>query len=351
MEATEPLGQLEAELIRATHEKRLRSALDLLSARARSDSERDRVAEVKEAVAAFDARQAVAVDRVVGLLAAAGVDSIPVREDGLDGHQTLHVTRDDSARAVDTLLEAGFTHRHHLSPGARRARQNVMRSVSLTSTDAGLLDLRLVWGSRLDRSWFGRRIHPGLTDLTWRELPSSLWWAYWLVKPFRVAFASSGSGSVTTSVPYLPTPRSLVADVLRVAGPTPDDVIVDLGCGDGRALIEACSVFGCRGRGVELDPALAREAETLVVGAGLGDVIAIELGDISSTDLMGSTIGYAFLPASVIERLLPSLLERMPAGFRLVVHELERIDMPRSPDMARLIATPAGVTVAHLWRH
>lgn len=350
MTGNEPSQRLEAELIQAVHERRLRSVVDRLLTEPMSDIEKSRISEVKSALEAFDARQATSVERVAASLRAVGIEPRARRDTSLDGRQILQVTSEESALAVDTVLEAGFRYTHSLSPGAQTARQKVAKSASFSSTEDTIASLRIEWGDPSEPSRVGRMTQPGLPDLMLLALPSSLWWAYWLVKPVRVAIGLIGLGRRAEQIPFLGTPRSLVAKVIEIAEPAQEDVIVDLGCGDGRVLIEACSAFQCRGRGIELDQGLVREAEARVDRAGLKDRISIELGDLTSTDLTGSTIGFVFLPSHIIESLLSGILDRAPAGFRLVAHELNPIRVPRAPNVSRVVVSSAGVTVAHLWR-
>lgn len=145
---------------------------------------------------------------------------------------------------------------------------------------------------------------------------------------------------------FLPTAAELVPLLLDFAGVTRHDVVLDAGCGDGRVVLEAARRYGCRARGVELDPTLADEARAGVAAAGLADLVTIEEGDVAAAALAGVTVVFAFLPGD----RLADVVERLRPGMRLVAHEQSRVEEPRQPDVTRPIVGRASVTVGHLWR-
>src|SRR5215207_10666723 len=69
-------------------------------------------------------------------------------------------------------------------------------------------------------------------------------------------------------VVYVPTPPEVVAKMLEMANVTKDDVVYDLGCGDGRIVIAAAKQFGARGVGIDIDPARIKEANENAMAAG-----------------------------------------------------------------------------------
>lgn len=83
----------------------------------------------------------------------------------------------------------------------------------------------------------------------------------------------------TPIVPDTGTPQQVVDGILKTMGLTSTDVLLDIGCGDGRFLISAVKAYGCVGVGVEIDPAVASTATAKVKAAGLQDRIAITVGD------------------------------------------------------------------------
>jgi predicted RNA methylase len=77
-------------------------------------------------------------------------------------------------------------------------------------------------------------------------------WVFWV---------TAYSQEPMPEVPYVPTPQEVVVEMLKMAAVTPNDVVYDLGCGDGRIVITAAKVFGARGVGVDNDPTLIQQCE------------------------------------------------------------------------------------------
>ncbi|MBC8072746.1 MAG: class I SAM-dependent methyltransferase [Deltaproteobacteria bacterium] len=108
--------------------------------------------------------------------------------------------------------------------------------------------------------------------------------------------------------------------MLDAAKVGPDDVVYDLGCGDGRLVIEAARRFGARGVGVDLDPERVAEARANVEKAGLGHLVTIEQRNIFDVDLRPATVVTLYLLPSINVKLIPQL-ERLRKGARIVSHD------------------------------
>ncbi|MEM1533285.1 MAG: protein-lysine N-methyltransferase [Desulfurococcaceae archaeon] len=123
-------------------------------------------------------------------------------------------------------------------------------------------------------------------------------------------------------VPYVPTPISVVREMLKLARAGPSDVVYDLGCGDGRILITAVREFNVRKAvGVEIREDKVRESIENAKAAGLYDKIRIIHGDMFEADISEATIVTMFLLTSVNEKLRPKLERELRAGARVVSHE------------------------------
>lgn len=103
------------------------------------------------------------------------------------------------------------------------------------------------------------------------------------------------------------TPDVVVAAMVRELGLTPEDVLYDLGCGDGRILIYSVREYGCKAVGIEVDPAVAAIARRNVERAGLAGKIRIVTGDARSFKLDGATAVTMYLYPSLMRQLLPKI--------------------------------------------
>ena len=121
-------------------------------------------------------------------------------------------------------------------------------------------------------------------------------------------------------VPYFPSTDEAVDGMLKLAEVGPNDVVYDLGCGDGRIVIAAAKYFGARGVGVEIDPAPLRMAVYYARRAGVEGRVRFVRGDLFDADISGATVVTLFLLETVNRRLLPKLLKELKPGTRIVAH-------------------------------
>jgi len=123
-------------------------------------------------------------------------------------------------------------------------------------------------------------------------------------------------------VPYVPTPYVTVDEMLRIAGVTDKDFVIDLGSGDGRTVITAASKFGARGLGVDLDSTLIIQSEESARQAGVSDRVKFLQQDLFKTDLAQATVITMYLLPFVNLKLRPLLLNLRP-GTRIVSHDFD----------------------------
>jgi len=129
-------------------------------------------------------------------------------------------------------------------------------------------------------------------------------------------------------VPYVTTPPAVAAKMLDLARVTQDDVVYDLGSGDGRIVIMAAQRFGARGVGVEIDPDLVWEAHENAQVAGVADRVQFLLQDLFETDLRDATVVTLYLMESVNLQLRPKLWRELRPGTRVVSHDFTMGDWP-----------------------
>jgi SAM-dependent methyltransferase len=121
-------------------------------------------------------------------------------------------------------------------------------------------------------------------------------------------------------VPYVPTRAAVVDRMLELAEVDGDDLVFDLGSGDGRIVIRAAQRFGARARGYELDPLLVRASRASAVRAGVEDRVEFIAGDLFDADLHDATAVTLFLLPTVNLALRPRLLAELAPGTPVVSH-------------------------------
>jgi len=119
-------------------------------------------------------------------------------------------------------------------------------------------------------------------------------------------------------VPYLPTTQPAVEAMLKLAGVTANDVVYDLGCGDGRIVVTAAKLYGARGVGIDIDPQRIREANENAKKTGVEQLVRFEENDLFKADIREASVVTLFLLSSVNARLRPKLLEELRPGTRVV---------------------------------
>ena len=119
---------------------------------------------------------------------------------------------------------------------------------------------------------------------------------------------------------FVPTPQNVVDVMLELAQVTRDDVVYDLGCGDGRIVVTAAKKFGCRAYGYDLDPQRVRESLENVEKNGVGHLVTIEQKDIFTLDLSPASVVTLYLLPSLNVKLIPQL-EQLKPGSRIVSHD------------------------------
>jgi len=116
---------------------------------------------------------------------------------------------------------------------------------------------------------------------------------------------------------WIPTPAPMVEGMLRMAGVSKNDLVVDLGSGDGRIPIFAAKAFGARGLGIELNGDLVAYSIEAAKKQGVAERVRFVRGDIFEVDFNQGTVISLFMPPQVNARLLPKILAMRP-GTRIV---------------------------------
>lgn len=132
-------------------------------------------------------------------------------------------------------------------------------------------------------------------------------------EPFKPTVGQAGKDVV-----WVPTPESLVEKMLDMAAVTSQDVVMDLGSGDGRMIIAAAR-RGARAVGVEYNPDMVALSRRSAEEAGVGDRATFIEGDMYAADISNATVMALFLLPTNLDRLAPKFLE-LKAGSRLILN-------------------------------
>jgi SAM-dependent methyltransferase len=122
-------------------------------------------------------------------------------------------------------------------------------------------------------------------------------------------------------VPYVPTPMKVAERMLELAKVTRNDVVYDLGSGDGRIVILAAQKYGAHAVGVELDPGRYQESSARIQELGLASKAKILQGDMFKADIHSATVVTLYLLTSVNAEIRPMLEKQLRPGTRVVSHD------------------------------
>lgn len=148
-------------------------------------------------------------------------------------------------------------------------------------------------------------------------------------------------------VPFVATPHEVVAEMLDFAGVSEEDVVYDLGSGDGRIVIAAARDRGARGVGIEIDPELVDVSWRNAADAGVADRVEFREQDFFHAHLGDATVVTLYLLPNLNRRLRPILLHQLPPGARIVAHEFDMVDWP--PHDVRRVSVDGRTHLLFLW--
>lgn len=152
--------------------------------------------------------------------------------------------------------------------------------------------------------------------------------------------------------PYVPTPWVIVDEMLKAAEIRADDVVYDLGSGDGRLVITTAKRFGARGVGIELKPELVELADGGAKKEGVADRVKFIQGDLFETDIREASVVTLYLLPQFVTRLVPRFRAELRPGSRIVSHDYPLLPWP--PDKEISMDVPekeniSGMTLTHIY--
>jgi SAM-dependent methyltransferase len=148
-------------------------------------------------------------------------------------------------------------------------------------------------------------------------------------------------------VPYVPTPEDVVEQMLTLAKVQKDDVVYDLGCGDGRIVITAAKKYGVRGVGVDIDPERIRESKENARKADVQDRVQFLQQDLFKTDVSEASVLMLYLLPEINLRLRPQLFQQLKPGTRIASHSFNMGDW--QPDQTVQVPADGYDRTVHFW--
>ncbi len=261
----------------------------------------------------------------------------------------------DGLEAARLLADLGYRSWDPLLGPAKVIHRRFRSNVTLARTTDATMVLDVRWpGPSGPAGRLPNALVPNENDYDLLALPTILWPLYLVIRPLRLIAERAGLIKRSTHQlgPFLGTPQALIGPLLALAGASADDVVADLGCGDGRVVLEAASTVGCKAIGVESNPDLAAQARQRLIEAGeVGNLVTILEGDATDVDrfVQQATIFFVFVPAEAAVELITRLLQRAKPGSRIVAHEQHQfVNEPPGAATTPVVVDDA-VTVGHCW--
>jgi SAM-dependent methyltransferase len=157
----------------------------------------------------------------------------------------------------------------------------------------------------------------------------------------------AGTPSGRPGILFVATPEQVGIEMLKLARVTNDDVVYDLGSGDGRLVIAAARDFGARGVGVEIDGKLVQDSRESALKEGVADRTQFLWQDIFQADIRTATVVALYLSPELNLKLRPRLLRELRPGSRIVSHDFDMGDW--RPDRTLRAKGPTREHAIYLW--
>lgn len=266
-------------------------------------------------------------------------------------HQfSITVDQEDPGRAVALLEKQGYFQPVRLSGIQWQILRRTRSQMVMTRRDDVTMRLRLRWHREVPEGVVAS-LWPTIDDGALVPLGAKFWWLAFVARPLGIALRRFGNAKRREDIgEFLGTPEELVPALLEFAGVSGDDVIYDLGCGDGRVLVNAAKRYACRTVGYELDAALCERARHRAKSQNVSDLVEIRNDDVMKAEIDDATVVFLFLPPQTVSRLLPRLLETLPAGSRVIAHEQSPFETDLPPQESRPLFRSYSLTVASKWK-
>lgn len=141
--------------------------------------------------------------------------------------------------------------------------------------------------------------------------------------PAARLLAQPAAAAPSLDVPYVPTPQDVVDRMLQLAKVNKNDILFDLGCGDGRIVVTAAKAHGARCTGIDIDPERIAEAKENAKKAGVTDKVTFRVANLFDTDLSSASVVTLYLLPTINTKLRPQLWKQLKVGSRVVSHAFD----------------------------
>ncbi len=148
--------------------------------------------------------------------------------------------------------------------------------------------------------------------------------------------------------PYVPTPLEVVERMVRIADVQASDTAYDLGCGDGRVLINAAATRGAKGVGVDIEPYWIEQSRLNASLAGVSELVRFECGDALAVDLAPATVVFLYLVHWSTQLVASHLLNHVRPGTRIVSHSFPIEAFPTATDS--FVDAEGTLRTVFLWK-
>ena len=154
----------------------------------------------------------------------------------------------------------------------------------------------------------------------------------------------------TNLAPFVPTPQEVVDRMLELAEISENDVVYDIGCGDGRIVITAAQRYGSRGVGIDIDPQRIAESRANAERAGVSHLVEFIEQDALTVNVSDATVVTLYLLSSSNVKLRPILTSQLEPGARIVSHAFSMGNW-EADHTERFEDTSGTTRTLYLWKH
>jgi SAM-dependent methyltransferase len=151
----------------------------------------------------------------------------------------------------------------------------------------------------------------------------------------------------TPDVVFVPTPMEVVEKMLSLAQVSQEDVVYDLGCGDGRLVVTAAKKYGARGVGIDIDPQRVAESKANAAKENVTGRVRFMEADLFETDISEATAVTLYLLPELNVRLRPKLFRELRPGTPIVSHDFDMGEW--KPDQTVAVEAPDRVHTVYFW--